>query len=462
MTRSRTLIEFDRRNPHLRVLPDEIQIEPVMGCNLRCPMCPVTEAPAAMNGRTPVLMTPETYRRILQQIGDRPRSVLLTVFGEPLLHPRIEEFVRLAKQDRHHVALITNGTKLSRDVAGALMDAGLDVLTMSIDGLTKETYESLRIRGRHEVVFGNLRGLVAQNVERGYPLRIELNYVVSSRSESEVEDFFQEFSPLVHRINFNPIADFGGQFDLPLNLVRDSGDPRVIARTSTAATRSACVHLWRALTISAEGRIMLCCNDFKQESALPRVDEQPLLEIWRTALARVREDHVSGRFETEPCRSCRVNAVPVRTPIELRRATERNDRRRRLLRTVVPRVLLSKRRRDRWHAQDAPFGFLDTPLADSTVRGHVAVRGWSLSSPGRTIQQVAVRSDGGTLGSAELGHFRPDVGEVHPGDEHSFSGFNYFFDSHRLSNGKHVLDVEVTDSASQTTLLGARSVLVEN
>jgi len=61
-----------------------------------------------------------------------------------------------------------------------------------------------------------------------------------------------------------------------------------------------------------------------------------------------------------------------------------------------------------------------------------------------------------------LGHFRPDVGETYPGDEHSFSGFNYLLDSHLLPNGNHVLDVEVTDSASQTTLLGARSVLVQN
>jgi radical SAM protein with 4Fe4S-binding SPASM domain len=462
MPQSPTLIEFDRRNPRLRTLPDEIQIEPIMGCNLKCPMCPVPDAPAAMNGRTPVLMKLDTYRRILGQIADRPRFVLLTVFGEPLLHPQIVEFIRLAKNDRHHVALITNGTTLSPEMADNLMDAGLNVLTISMDGLTKDTFESLRVRGSHDVVVGNLRALAAQNAERGYPLRIEINYVVSKRNESEVEGFFREFSPLVHRINFNPVGDHGGQFDLPLTLARDSGDPRVISRGSTAVTRLPCVHLWRGLAISAEGRIMLCCNDFKHESALPRVDERPLLDVWQTELERIRSDHVAGRFEAEPCRSCRVNAAPVRASAELRRATERNERRRRMLRAVVPRVLLSKRRRDRWREQDAPFGFLDTPVANAIVRGVVSVSGWSLPSTGRTIQQVAVRVDRAQVGSAELGHFRPDVGETHPGDEHSFSGFNYSLDSRCLSNGTHVLEAEAIDNTSERTVLDARIIVVEN
>ncbi|HEV3485150.1 MAG TPA: hypothetical protein VG106_07065 [Vicinamibacterales bacterium] len=61
---------------------------------------------------------------------------MLTVMGEPLLHPRTLEFVRVAKGERHHVGMITNGTKLTRDVSTA-PDAGLNYLAISMDGRTR-------------------------------------------------------------------------------------------------------------------------------------------------------------------------------------------------------------------------------------------------------------------------------------------------------------------------------------
>lgn len=462
MPLSRSIVEFDRRNHRLTELPDEIAIEPVMGCNLRCPMCPIADVPASMNGRTPVLMKPEVYRRILEQISDRPRSVLLTIIGEPLLHPKIVEFVKLAKDDRHHVGLITNGTRLTRPMVTRLIAAGLDVLIMSVDGLTKRSYEAMRTGARHEVVFTNLRALIAENAARGNPLRIEINYVISSLTEHEQDDFFREFSPLVARINFNPIADFGGQFEPPRDFMTESGDPRMVLRKSLAAPRWPCIHLWRGMFVSAEGRLMLCCNDFKLESGLPSVVERPLLDTWRNEMEQHRKDHVAGVFASEPCRSCRVNAVPVLMPAEEKQRVIDSERRRRIRRVLVPTALLSKRRKERRRLEDAPFGFLDFPLAGATLRGFVDVRGWALGCPGRGIQEVRVRIDGATVGTAHWGYFRPDVGETHPGDGRSFSGFDYTLDTRRLSNGAHVLEISVTDSASQVAEFGHRSFVVQN
>ena len=447
---SPTLIEFDRRNPRLPDLPLEMQIEPVMGCNLRCPMCPVTELPDSMHGRTPTLMSLEIYRRIMDQISDRPRSILLTILGEPLLHPRIVEFITLAKERGHHVALITNGTKLTRALACRLLDARLDVLTMSIDGFTKQTYESLRVGAKHDAVLTNLRQLIEENEGRGRPLRIEINYVVSSRTEPETEAFFREFSPAVHRINFNRITDFGGQFEIPVELVVPGQDPRSISRSAPVMPRSACVHLWRAMFISAEGRMMLCCNDFKLQSGLPTVMEQPLLDVWRGVLEDHRRDHVSGTFESEPCRSCRQNSVPARRPAAVRAMVAWKALGHRALAAAG---LVSK---------PAPFGCVDRPVADSVVSGIAPVQGWALGGSGHRIDHVDVRVDGSTIGTAEWGHFRPDVGEIYPGEEHSFSGFSFNLDTRLLSNGPHTLDLLVTDEASQRGDLGARSVTVSN
>src|SRR5436189_67803 len=125
-----------------------------------------------------------------------------------------ESRVRFAKSGGHHVAIITNGTRLTRERSTALLDAGLDYLAMSMDGLTKATYEGLRIKSTHEIVLQNFTDLIELNEARGKPLRVELNYVVTSGTAHEQEAYYRRFSPLVRRINFIPLCDWGGQLQL--------------------------------------------------------------------------------------------------------------------------------------------------------------------------------------------------------------------------------------------------------
>jgi MoaA/NifB/PqqE/SkfB family radical SAM enzyme len=458
---SRGLIEFDRRNPRLAELPDEVAIEIVMGCNLRCPMCPVSGLPHSMNGRRPTMMSAEIYQRVIDQISHRPRSILLNVFGESLLHPRLLEFIRIARQPGHHVAIITNGTKLTPAYSAGIIEAGLNALTVSIDGLQPDTYKDMRVGADMAVVLDNLRALVAANARRGHRMRIEINYIRSTGTAAEMTAFHNEFSPLVAAINYTPVTDFGSHWDLPREMPEAGADPRLVSLAPRLGARTPCPHLWRALWVSAEGRVMLCTNDFKQFSALPTVLERPLLDIWREDIGRIRRDQVNGRFDREPCRSCRLNDVPMVRPRRERSRIVTAERLRNLLRPFISKVLFTagwKRRSIRC----APLGWIDAPSSDSTVAGVVVVQGWTFARGGRTIVRVDVRIDGVTRGVARDHQFRPDVGEVHPGEGRSFSGFSYTLDTSRLANGAHTLDATVMDSTFQHADLPARAIVVAN
>jgi pyruvate-formate lyase-activating enzyme len=459
---SRGLIAFDRRNPRLKELPDEVAIEIVMGCNLRCPMCPVSGLPHAMNGRRPTIMTADVFQRVIDQISDRPRSILLNVFGESLLHPHLVDFIRRAKRPRHHVAIITNGTKLTPAYSGQIIDAGLDALTVSIDGGTHDTYRDMRVGAELDAVLGNLRALVAENVRRHHRMRIEINYIRASSTAGEMAAFHAEFSPLVNAINYTPVTDFGSHWDLPREMPEPGADPRLVSQAPRMTSRTPCPHLWRALWVSAEGRVMLCTNDFKQESALPMVTDRPLLEIWREDVGRIRRDQVAGRFDREPCRSCRLNDVAVVRPTRERKKMLAAERRRQLVTALIPPSMLSSRRRARRAIRASPLGWIDSPVSGATVSGVVIVQGWTVGGSGRTIERVDVRIDGRTHGVARYDQFRPDVGEVHPGDGHSFSGFSYTLDTCGLPNGPHVLDATVMDDTSRYADLDSRTIVVGN
>jgi MoaA/NifB/PqqE/SkfB family radical SAM enzyme len=83
-------------------------------------------------------------------------TVFFGGLGEPLFHPRIAEMVTRVKSIGAAAELITNGTLLDEKRARRLIESGLDVLWVSIDGATPESYADVRLGAALPEVLGNL------------------------------------------------------------------------------------------------------------------------------------------------------------------------------------------------------------------------------------------------------------------------------------------------------------------
>lgn len=90
------------------------------------------------------------------RVFETPPTVCFGGFGEPLYHPEIVEMVSQVKAAGCRVELITNGTLLTRRSSRALIDAGLDLLWVSLDGATPESYEDVRLGAEFPVVIKNI------------------------------------------------------------------------------------------------------------------------------------------------------------------------------------------------------------------------------------------------------------------------------------------------------------------
>ena len=103
-------------------------------CNLACPYC----LPDGVE--PPGLLTLAQRLRVIEAaVALGVRSLRLTG-GEPLLHPQLEELIRAVQPLRARglgeIALTSNGVLLSAERARALRAAGLDRITLSLDGTT--------------------------------------------------------------------------------------------------------------------------------------------------------------------------------------------------------------------------------------------------------------------------------------------------------------------------------------
>jgi MoaA/NifB/PqqE/SkfB family radical SAM enzyme len=95
-------------------------------------------------------MESRTFARIIDGLKDfaLPPLIFFGGFGEPLSHPDIIDMVRQAKAIGSRIELITNGTLLTSDMSKGLISAGLDMLWISLDGASPESYADVRLGAR--------------------------------------------------------------------------------------------------------------------------------------------------------------------------------------------------------------------------------------------------------------------------------------------------------------------------
>lgn len=131
----------------------KVYIEPTTRCNLGCKTCirNVWDEPQGN-------MTHETFSKTiegLERFSPAP-SIFFGGLGEPLAHPDIVSMVADAKNRGAYVELICNGTLLSTEMSEKLIGAGLDMLWISLDGATPESYADVRLGAELPKVIRNV------------------------------------------------------------------------------------------------------------------------------------------------------------------------------------------------------------------------------------------------------------------------------------------------------------------
>ena len=107
-------------------------------CNLHCTFCPGTR-------REKQFMTVEAFSSLLPKLRPWTDYLYFHLMGEPLCHPELAEFLRLAGEAGFKVILTTNGTLLEEQLPG-LLAAGLTGVNISLDTLNERTFRQITRR----------------------------------------------------------------------------------------------------------------------------------------------------------------------------------------------------------------------------------------------------------------------------------------------------------------------------
>jgi heme b synthase len=125
------------------MLPHELRMvawEVTRSCNLACIHCRASAGCGPYAGE----LTTDAGLRLLDEIASFSKPVVILTGGEPLLRPDIFEIAAYGDRKGLRMVLATNGTLLTKQVAGNLLRSGIKRVSISIDGKDAERHDDFR------------------------------------------------------------------------------------------------------------------------------------------------------------------------------------------------------------------------------------------------------------------------------------------------------------------------------
>jgi radical SAM protein with 4Fe4S-binding SPASM domain len=156
--------------------------EVTKGCNLRCIHCRAT----ATELSSPSDLPTTAALGIIDQIAAAANPILVLSGGEPLYRSDIFQLARYATDKKLRVALATNGTLVTKDVAHMIVDAGVRRVSISLDGAEAVTHDAFRgIPGAFDAAVHGLRNL------KSLGMSVQINMTIARHNAHQLPDVLQ-------------------------------------------------------------------------------------------------------------------------------------------------------------------------------------------------------------------------------------------------------------------------------
>ncbi len=235
-------------------------------CNLACAHC-------SMNRPLPDELTRAQRLTVARKLAASDAWGVSLIGGEPLLVDGVFELARTLKDGGKRVFIGTSGDRLGRHV-GAVLDAGIDVVTLSVDAAEAAKHDAFRGRaGLFDRVERAADELRARRTADGP--RVQVRCTINRHNYRDLDAFIDHWSGHADNVLFQIIQDNG------LHQVRDRS---CLFRPEDRATTA---------VVEANGAVKLCHG--RADSHIGSLVDSELDDLWRAHRAAEAREHMQSR-----------------------------------------------------------------------------------------------------------------------------------------------------------------------
>lgn len=156
--------------------PEALQIEVTSKCNFNCQMC----IRRVWNAK-PLDMDMALYRKIAKTSFPELKRIVLYGFGEPFIHPRILEMLRIARRSLPdgEIIISTNGSLITTEIADKIVkEACVDSISFSVDAVNQAQLSVLREGSDLRLIINNIDRLSKSRDKAAREFRLGLETVI--------------------------------------------------------------------------------------------------------------------------------------------------------------------------------------------------------------------------------------------------------------------------------------------
>lgn len=302
-------LRCQERQPLQEILPLPtpfvVYIDPTNKCNFRCEFCPTGDPDLLKQvGRTNATMDLDFFKKIVDDLKVFPQKLKLASIykdGEPTINKYFPEMIRYLKDAdvAERIWTKTNGSRLSPEFNQKIIDAGLDMVCISVEAVSSEGFKKIaKARVNYEKFVEN----VADLYNRRGSCEIYIKIADSGLSTEEIEKFYSDFQPISTKIAVEKLMGWSNSdvkdFTLGTNPDTYDGLPLI--------PKLVCAYPFYVMAVNADGSISLCGNDWAQGTVVGNIRDNSLVEIWNSDnLYEFRKKMLLGnRKDIKVCADC--------------------------------------------------------------------------------------------------------------------------------------------------------------
>jgi len=269
--------------------PRAMCVETTNYCNLHCIMCN-----RDLMTRKLGHMEFSCFKKIVDESATFLDRMELQMWGEPLMNPEIFKFIDYSKSKNVKVVrLSTNGILLGKENSRRIIDSKVDVLTISLNAYTKQTYEKITQSPNFELVVSNIENYFELRGHGKRPYTI-LQFIPMKVNINEIEMF---------REKWREKADF-----IYIRRLSSLGDLRDIYRKQRIETikrsTSPCASPWQQMYMYVDGTVVFCGNDVNAAIPIGNVTQNTIRDIWVNNIMSTLRDSLRGDQPPFFCKDC--------------------------------------------------------------------------------------------------------------------------------------------------------------
>jgi radical SAM protein with 4Fe4S-binding SPASM domain len=286
--------------------PFTLNIFPTNSCNFRCNYCAQSLGASNLKERynfLPETMSVDTLKIAVEQakaFSEKFKLVSMMGHGEPLVNPNLSKMINIVKMasiaDR--IDVITNASLLTKEKGIELIESGLDVIRISLQGLSSKKYRDI---SNVDINFDEFIDNISYFHKNKKNCKVFVKVMDISLLEGEEEKFYKTFENISDRMyieRVKPVYD-GVLYNENVTEVNTDRYGNVHEK------RHVCPQPFYMLSLWPNGDVAPCDGIYKANT-LGNIHNENMLNMWNSkslkkfCIMQLKND----RYRHDACNKC--------------------------------------------------------------------------------------------------------------------------------------------------------------